>query len=254
MMPAATSATAGTKSPAQAVRTLVPVRREGGKPPIFCVTAGYGHVLTLAGLGRSFPADQPFYALQPPWAEAIDLPELVRTYAGAVRSVQPHGPYVLSGFCSGGLLALQVAHELRTQGETTALLVLLDTPHEIGALMSTLYPAIRRPAGAVATRLPGKVPRKPLIEAFFNDRGFRTHIAALRGHRAPSYDGRALLIAAEQGMFSSVPSIPHWQRLTDGRIEVRSLPTDHSWLLRPPHAGAVVDTMKDALASVIASS
>jgi thioesterase domain-containing protein len=45
-----------------------------------------------------------------------------------LKSVQPHGPYLLAGHSIGGSVAYEIASRLRAQGEEVALLVLLDTP------------------------------------------------------------------------------------------------------------------------------
>jgi thioesterase domain-containing protein len=50
-------------------------------------------------------------------------------YVREMRTVQPHGPYHLVGFCSFGLLiAFEMAQQLRHQGETIALLAGLNSP------------------------------------------------------------------------------------------------------------------------------
>ena len=41
-------------------------------------------------------------------------------------TVQPEGPYLLGGFCGGGLIAFEMAHQLRTQGQAVDLLVLIE--------------------------------------------------------------------------------------------------------------------------------
>jgi len=43
-----------------------------------------------------------------------------------MRSVQPEGPYLLGGWCNGGLIAYEMARQLRAQGQTVDLLVLMD--------------------------------------------------------------------------------------------------------------------------------
>jgi thioesterase domain-containing protein len=45
----------------------------------------------------------------------------------AIRATHPEGPYVLGGFCYGGVVAFEAARILEGQGET-ALLVFFDTP------------------------------------------------------------------------------------------------------------------------------
>jgi len=53
--------------------------------------------------------------------------ELAVRYLAEIQTVQPHGPYLLGGLSFGGLIALEMAQVLDRQGETTDLVVLLDT-------------------------------------------------------------------------------------------------------------------------------
>jgi thioesterase domain-containing protein len=48
-------------------------------------------------------------------------------YVREIRKFQPHGPYLLGGYCLGGTIALEMAQQLREQGESVALLALFDT-------------------------------------------------------------------------------------------------------------------------------
>ena len=50
-----------------------------------------------------------------------------------MRTVQPRGPYSLGGYCFGGMVAFDMAQQLKKQKEEVALLVLLD-PVESGQL------------------------------------------------------------------------------------------------------------------------
>ncbi|MFF5185767.1 thioesterase domain-containing protein [Streptomyces sp. NPDC000345] len=52
---------------------------------------------------------------------------LADVYFPQVRTLQPEGPYHLSGFSAGGLIALEVAHRLRAAGQDVALLAMFDT-------------------------------------------------------------------------------------------------------------------------------
>ena len=45
-----------------------------------------------------------------------------------IRSIQPHGPYQLGGFCNGALAIYEVAQQLVRAGESVRALVLLDPP------------------------------------------------------------------------------------------------------------------------------
>jgi amino acid adenylation domain-containing protein len=74
--------------------------------------------------------EQPFYVLHP-LTPGDDLPATVelmaKYYLQVLRDAQPHGPYLLGGYCNAGLIALEMAQELRAQGEKVELLVLVET-------------------------------------------------------------------------------------------------------------------------------
>ncbi|MBB5122510.1 hypothetical protein AF335_14425 [Streptomyces eurocidicus] len=111
---------------------LVPFRAEGTRPPMFFVHPAGGNVLCFAQLAKHLPADQPFYGLQAPGTELGSEPlrsveELAAGYLKAIRAVQPHGPYTLGGWSFGGFVALDMARQLKEEGESTANVFLLDT-------------------------------------------------------------------------------------------------------------------------------
>ncbi|MBI4241077.1 MAG: amino acid adenylation domain-containing protein [Candidatus Rokubacteria bacterium] len=112
--------------------SLVPIQPAGSKPPFFCVHAHGGHVLFYRDLARHLAPDQPFYGLQ---ARGLDgqepaatrIEEMAENYLGEIRALQPEGPYFLGGYCSGGLVAFEMAQQLHAAGQRVALLALLDT-------------------------------------------------------------------------------------------------------------------------------
>ncbi|WJK39429.1 amino acid adenylation domain-containing protein [Solwaraspora sp. WMMA2056] len=112
---------------------LVPLRRDGTRPPLFLVHPLGGNVLCYVPLSRHLPADQPVYALQAagadPGAEPLrSLPELAASYLTAVRRVRPTGPYVFSGWSFGGFVALEMAAQLRrAQPDAAVRVILLDS-------------------------------------------------------------------------------------------------------------------------------
>jgi hypothetical protein len=48
-------------------------------------------------------------------------------FVKTIRERQRRGPYMLMGWCAHGLLALETAQQLREQGQSIALLILLET-------------------------------------------------------------------------------------------------------------------------------
>jgi len=114
---------------------LVPVRpaEPGNKTtPLFCVHGGGLEVLGFRSLAEQLEPDQPVYALQWGGLDGRAMPSSIEAvaelYLNEIRSVQPAGPYVLVGHCYGAMVALEMARQLRTVGDTTELLVMLDPP------------------------------------------------------------------------------------------------------------------------------
>jgi thioesterase domain-containing protein len=104
-----------------------------GKTPFFLVAGMFGNVLNLRHLAQLVGADRPFYGLQARGLYGDHQPhenfeEMARDYLAELRTIQPHGPYLIGGFSGGGITAYEIGRQLRAQGEEMALLVLLDTP------------------------------------------------------------------------------------------------------------------------------
>ncbi|MGW1678182.1 amino acid adenylation domain-containing protein [Saccharopolyspora sp. NPDC002376] len=114
-----------------AFETILPLRANGTRPPLFCVHPVGGLSWCYAGLPRHLPEDVPVYGLQSiGLTRTEELPstfrEMVDGYVGQVRSVQPAGPYHLLGWSLGGALAHAIAARLQADGQRVALLALLD--------------------------------------------------------------------------------------------------------------------------------
>lgn len=61
--------------------------------------------------------------------EVSTLSELAKAQITAIRKIQPEGPYRIGGFSFGGLVALEIAKQLRKQGQEVDMLFLLDPMH-----------------------------------------------------------------------------------------------------------------------------
>ncbi len=118
---------------------LVPIRATGTRTPFFVVHGGSGNVASFPKLARQLPDDQPLYGVQWDGLKGLDgsktIIAMATRYLVDIRSVQPKGPYVLGGQCTGGLVALEMSKQLLAQGEKVDLLVMYDSPN----LSSTAY-------------------------------------------------------------------------------------------------------------------
>ncbi|NEP23194.1 alpha/beta fold hydrolase [Moorena sp. SIO3I6] len=111
--------------------SVVPIQPNGSKPPLFCIHGAGGNILSFRDLARYLGSEQPFYGLQSLGLDGKQTPlttveDMARCYLQEIRTIQPKGPYFLSGYCFGGKIALEIAQLLCLDGETVALLALLE--------------------------------------------------------------------------------------------------------------------------------
>ncbi|MCU0289499.1 MAG: AMP-binding protein, partial [Acidobacteria bacterium] len=62
----------------------------------------------------------------------ITIPGLAKNYIAIMKKVQPQGPYLLGGWCLGGVIAYEIAAQLEQAGEILTMLLLLDSPFPTG--------------------------------------------------------------------------------------------------------------------------
>ncbi|MGH8546047.1 MAG: amino acid adenylation domain-containing protein, partial [Gammaproteobacteria bacterium] len=120
------------RSPLTNPSSLVAIQPKGSKLPFFCVHELFGDVICYRNLAHHLGQDQPFYALQARGLDGTeepfdDIEAMAAYYIDTIRTVQPHGPYVLGGLCFGGVVAFEMARQLRGNGESVALVALLDS-------------------------------------------------------------------------------------------------------------------------------
>ncbi|MBV9709038.1 MAG: AMP-binding protein, partial [Chloroflexi bacterium] len=111
--------------------SLVPLQPYGSRAPFFCVHPGGGSVFCYLDLVRHLSLNCPVYGLQVPEMEEgqaiTSLEQLAAHYIAALQTVQPEGPYFLGGWSAGGIIAYEMAYQLRCQGHDVALLCLFDS-------------------------------------------------------------------------------------------------------------------------------
>jgi thioesterase domain-containing protein/acyl carrier protein len=112
---------------------LVAIARGSSKKrPLFCVHGAGGNVLNFKVISDRLGTDQPFYGLQ---AQGVDgrLPPLTSVeamaaqYVEAIRTVDATGPYRLAGYSAGGVIAYEMAQQLKRDGAKVETIIMIDT-------------------------------------------------------------------------------------------------------------------------------
>jgi amino acid adenylation domain-containing protein len=109
---------------------VMPIQPSGSKPPFFCLCVATGPL--LRDLALKMGDDQPFLGLSidPSAIGQLETPYTLENIAGhlvqTIRELQPEGPYSVGGFCLNGLIAFEVAQQLRAQGQPVSTLALFE--------------------------------------------------------------------------------------------------------------------------------
>lgn len=111
---------------------LVPIQPAGNKPPFYCIHGVGGNIVEYLHLARYLGKDQPFFGIQAqgldgrkPWLFRVE--DMARVYIEEIKAFQPTGPYYFGGSSFGGMVAYEMAQQLRARGDTVGLLVFFDT-------------------------------------------------------------------------------------------------------------------------------
>ena len=110
---------------------IVAVQASGSRRPFFYMHGAWdSDAFYCFHLARHLGPDQPFYALGPYNFTGLQVAPTVEEIAAAhiesLRTIQPKGPYLLGGFCNGGLVAYEMARQLHAEGQRVDLLVLIE--------------------------------------------------------------------------------------------------------------------------------
>jgi thioesterase domain-containing protein/acyl carrier protein len=260
-------------------QSLVGIRRGGDRPPLFLVHGLGGEIGFGYDVAEALHPEQPVYGLQPPADPATSLDRLASHYVEAIRRQQPHGPYLLAGYCLGGVIAFEMAQQLAADGDRAALLAIIDSASpDAGPTASPLQRQLRRVrrlatkpprelAAALARRAAGTashlLPRYDAttrddgaprwsegMPAAFHDIATR-HYHLARAYTPRHYAGDVWLFRTEDDRFATDLG---WRRWVQGRLTIEMLPGDHGNVLKPPHVRNNARRLGAAIDAVLSSA
>jgi amino acid adenylation domain-containing protein len=264
---------------------LVGMQPAGTQRPFFCVHPGTGNVLCYLPLAHELGTARPFYGLQAAGLEDDQPPRrsvaaLATAYVAALRDVQPQGPYLLGGWSFGGLVAFEMAQQLHAQGQSVALLALIDSwapqpddtaPNDDDTLLAGFAHDLGRTFGkpsaltladlrrvAPAQRLGFVVAQAHAAEVLPPDIGeeqvrralavFAANSQAMRDYQPQPYAGNvALLRASAQPTVESPDALLGWDAFVTSGIALHAIPGDHYSMIRPPHVQVLAERLSICL-------
>jgi enterobactin synthetase component F len=248
---------------------------EQSRAPLFIVHPAGGIAWGYRWLARALGGERPVYGLQSPALDPSQpapgsLAALARDYVRRIREVRPHGPHHLAGWSVGGIIAQEMAVELRAQGEAVGLVALLDSypadcwraepePDETAALRSLLTIA-----GYDPEKYPELVTREAIVD-FLRDSGsllgnlppaVLTGVVRVvpdtnrlvRGHHHRRYDGALTHVRATLD-HKDKPLSPDLWRAYAASVDVIDVPFLHPQLTTPEAVAVTAPELARRLAA-----
>jgi acyl transferase domain-containing protein/thioesterase domain-containing protein len=244
---------------------------------LFCVHGAGGNVLNFKVISDRLGPTLPFYGLQ---AQGVDgrLPVLssieamAAQYVEAIRSVDPHGPYRLVGYSGGGLIALEMAQQLKRAGAQIALLAMIDTlsPSAAGRTPPFLKKLwlIRHWSVKFAMERPERRRRGKLLEANYalaleklacgepllpelvEFHLFSNFVVAQHRYTPAPYAGPLVLLRAVEAdtQYLAAGSKLGWEQHITGQIRVTPIVGSHFSMMAEPGVSQLIKALEKELA------
>jgi thioesterase domain-containing protein len=259
-----------------AERSLVALRREGQRTPLFLVHPVGGSGLAYLSLARHVERMRPIYALQSRGLESDEPPrttieDMATAYLAEIRAVQPRGPYLLGGWSLGGTIAFEMAGQLHDRGEQAAVMM-IDSWAPQGraatpvAAEHVLLDWFRRDVAQISELVPGtrehdadRGAPPPTLQRQFavycaNSRAVRAYLPRARPIRM------ALICAATvPSNFADHPALRNplledrslgWASLTQQASELRTASGDHYTMFAADRIAALAATVDEVIRSL----
>lgn len=226
--------------------------------PIFMLHGVASSVVDLVPLVRRMQVDLPIYGLEAKGNDGHEAPldrieDIAQSFLATIREIQPYGPYFLVGYSLGGLIALEIAQQIKTKSEEIGLVVMVDSYPDRRFLSFAPYARLmlqvakNRVTGRKNTSSVWKRPivqdgdgrRNSLIQALQRTRD--ANYRALHTYRPRFYEGEVKFVrAAIPTHFSADPG-PVWSPLIR-RLEIDTVPGEHVTMLRA-HVGPLASVL-----------
>ncbi|MCX7595891.1 MAG: amino acid adenylation domain-containing protein, partial [Fischerella sp.] len=271
---------------------LVAIQTAGDRRPFFCVHAAGGDVNNYLILARKLGREQPFYALEqtPNRQEfhTLSVEETAAYYLNEIRTIQPKGPYLLGGWCYGGIIAFEMAQQLQRQNETVDLLVVIDTilpktliqptKNDDAKLVLRLVEAIKNWFGVEFAVSYAELQGLPLAQQFHllfskanlnisdtemaqhlqSYKLFKAHIQAMRNYIPQVYPHEITLFKAseiikhdfESEEFHTDDPFLGWSKYSQQPINLIEVPGNHFSIFNEPYVQALASQLKKMLIQV----
>jgi amino acid adenylation domain-containing protein len=277
------------KKPAMKWKSLVPIKPQGNKIPIYIIHGIGLNVLNFSSFLANMDPEQPIYGLQARGLDGIDEPldsmeGIASFYNSEILEQNPDGPYAIAGYSFGGYVALEMARQLKAMGKEVRMLAMLDTNAQEWeanySLMNWLsrkilrqFPKmvwftkslfnqpiatiryqqqyVERHANSLLNAIGLRNEPEPEKELDLLSRIIDKHEIAYQNYTMKPYDGVVDLFKAKTRLyFVDDSKFLGWKKYALKGVRVHDVPGDHEMMLLPPNDKEFARLLQKALDSL----
>ena len=247
---------------------LVPLQPLGNGVPLLWIDGG----LAFRPLAHALGTDRPFLGLplgpiiEQELRTGVRFEELAAAVVAVIRKRQPQGPYLIGGWCTNGILAYEVARQLRAAGEQVPLLALGHSTNPVAFQRITTaqmrlskmryhmkvwgnLPFGER-LGYAFDRARGVLEDVGISEPDVADHRYRTNAAALEnaayGYTPGPYEGAVALFQPQERL-DVLDTVPGWSEVVTGPLEAYDIPGSHGTMVEPPNVAIFAARLREAI-------
>jgi acyl-CoA synthetase (AMP-forming)/AMP-acid ligase II/thioesterase domain-containing protein len=240
-------------------RSLVLLRSGSSGSPVFLLPGSdndFGSLPKHLGEGRAV------FGVRDDLESPSRIEDLAIQFVEDMRNVQPHGPYVVAGICSGAARAFEVAHRLLAMGEQVALLAFVEPtpPHarslraylELGQMVAeALQRRLRQPSRVVEEISTIAVPGQ---SSYLRSKlKFVARWWAARSYAPRPYPGHLHLFLTRASLESRRGPRLDWRKLAGGGCDVHEMASTPETILAEENTVKLGDDLNACIASELSS-
>ncbi|MBX2977650.1 MAG: amino acid adenylation domain-containing protein [Flavobacteriales bacterium] len=234
-------------------KNLAAIQPLGELPALFCVHGDEANHFIPRYLGM----DHPFYAFfhqgeDGSAIEHVTVEKIAEHFIGELKQARPNGPYLLCGYSFGGIVAYEMAQQLRAAGDEVPMLVLFDTyaprMHMEAVrsdrkfydwIKSAVYRKMIKRELAQGHKLSPRLRHFHIID---------TYDRAVNAYSPSPMDGPITVFKARNSWGAETMG---WNELTKGQLEVNVVPGDHYSMIKEPHVKELVKALASSMDSAL---
>lgn len=246
----------------------VPLQPKGDGLPLLWLDGGP----TFMALAEAMGTDRPFLGLplgpilERTLKPGMTFEQMAAEIVAVIRETRPKGPYLIGGWCTNGIMAFEVARQLRASGEDVPLLALGHSMNPV-AFQRITSAQMRMSKARYHLGVWNNLPLgKRLDYAFDRARGLMEDVGVAE---IAEREGRYRVFAAqmEQAAYSYFPgdydgavglfqpaerlavldSRPGWAEVVRGSLESYDIPGTHGTMAEPPNVATFAERLNEAL-------